>query len=412
MARVEVLQPNQQRTRHKRTPSFPIAGVMRPFGLYPLMIHPVMPGETMNSFSLKWRLLSKPLVNPLAGAWLETWLVYVKFTDIERSLSEMFVKDTVSTTGYTAAGDTPRTFTKTGGIDWVKMCLDRLHEAYFIHDNETARTIDGVPQVKLNAKTWMQNIMFRPAESAIDTTDVFDQQAELGAFEMMQMMSMQELTYEKYLQQFGVRSVREGIGEPEILRYSRSWSLPTNSVEPSDGSPSTALFFSNELKLEKAKRFNEPGFVMAVSALRPKMFHKYQVASMVQNLWGFSDFFPIYNSNDPNAAIRVINTDDGVFDAAANAAEGSDELWYDHNDILNHGEQFVNEDFGSLPYTLPAATAPSLLAADAPEDLRGEYCTSTDVDALFVGTPGTTGYCQYDGMAMCDIRGHTQDLIR
>lgn len=412
MAQVQILAPGQTRTRATRTPNFPMAGIMKPFGLYPLMAHPVLPGETLQSASFKLRTLSKPVKHPLAGAWWDMWVFYVKFTDIDRALGDMFVSDSFSSTGYTASGDNARTFVKSGQIDWVNLCLQRVHEAYFIHDNETARTIDGVPLVKLNHKNWMANMVFRPAESAVDGTDHFDQQTELTAFQMMQLMSMTELTYEDYCKQFGVSTIRTGQGEPEILRYARAWTQPVNTVDPADGSPSSAWVWSEDVQLSKAKRFDEPGFILAVASIRPKMYLKYQASSILGNLWGFTDWFPIYNVDDPNAHVRVINTDDAVFDAAANAAEASDEMWYDHRDVLNHGEQFVNAAVADMPFTLPQATAPSLLAADQPEDLRAEYCETTDVDALFVGSNASDKFCYYEGIGMLRVSGHSKDLIR
>lgn len=410
MSQVKVMTLGQARTRAKRTPNFPIAGIMKPFGLYPIMCHPVLPGETLHSARTKWRVLSKPIKHPLAGAWLESWLVYVKFTDIDRALGDMFVSDSYSTTGWTAAADAPRYFTKNGQINWIKNCTKRFHEAYFIHENETAKTIDGVYQTKLNAKSWMANLMFRPNEVAVDTSDTFDQQTQLSAFQMMQLMSMTELTYESYLKQFGVASVRTGIGEPEILRYTRSWQTPVNTVEPTTGVPSSAWVWSDDMEMAKDKRFDEPGFVLMFASIRPKMFLKYQAASIVGNLWGFTDWFPIYNSQDPNAAVRVIMSGDAVFDAAANGAEASDELWYDHNDVLNHGEQFVNAVWSDHPYVLPQATVPNLLAAATPEDMRGEYATAADVDALFVGS-GANAFCFYEGITMFNISGHARDMV-
>jgi hypothetical protein len=383
---------------------------MKPFGLYPLMIHPVLPGETLQHAELKMRTLSKPIAHPLTGAWLETWTVYIKLTDLDRDLGQMFVSDTYSSTGYTAAADSQRYFTKAGQIDWVRLCTERFHTAYFLSGDEAATTIDGVPKVKLNAKSWYQNCIFRPAEVAIDTTDVFDTQTQMTAFEMMQQMSMSELTYEKYLQQFGVQSIRTAMGEPEILRYSRSWTLPTNTVDSSTGSPSSAWVWSDKQEASKPKRFSEPGFVMMFAAVRPKMFQKNLQASMVGNLWGFSDFFPIYNLAEPNAGVKSILTTDVVFDPSAHGASGARELFYDHKDLLSHGEQFVNTAWsGEHPYAIPGSNSLTNDDAALDADLRGEYANDADVDLLFT-TPGTTTTtCFYEGIVGLRVSGHIKD---
>jgi hypothetical protein len=415
MAQVQVLKPGDVRTRKNRRPVFPIAGTMKPYGLYPIMVHPVLPGETLQAASCKWRVVSAPVVHPLAGAWLESWFFYVKFTDIDRELGNMFVSDSFSSSGYTASGDVEQYFVKSGQIDWVRLCTQRVWEAFFADDSETFAdgnyAIDNVRQIKLNAKSWMNNLMFKPADTALVTSDVGDQQEQLTAYQMMQLMSMQELTYEQYLSQYGVQSVRTSIGDPEILRFARSWVQPVNTINPSDGSPSSAWYWNDEIDMSKPKRFDEPGFIVQMAAIRPKMFYKYLASSMVGNLWGFSDWFPIYNVDDPNAGVRELATDDDVFDPLANGAESSDVLWYDHNDVLNHGEQFIN-DRTNLPFALPEATAPNLLAASDPQQMRGEYCTEADVEALFVGETEATQRCYYEGMTSLTITGHTKDLIR
>jgi len=405
---IQVLQPGQTRKRHNRSPNFPIAGVMKPFGLYPIMCHPVLPGETLKSYSLKWRCLSKPVEHPLAGAWLDFWLVYVKLTDLDRDLGNMFIDDTYSTTGYTAASDSDRYYTKTGQIDWIKLCTERFHDAYFMDDSETARTIDGVRQTKMSAMSWYQNAMFKPADDAPTGTDIGEDYAELNAFMMMQQMNMTELTYERYLQQYGVQTIRAAEGDPEILRYARSWTLPVNTVEPSTGAPSSAWVWSDEVKADKDKRFSEPGFILAVASVRPKMYQKHLRYSHVGELWGFSDFYPAYTLGDPTAGIKTISSASSVFHADHRTDVGDVEMQVDMRDLLNHGEQFVN-DFGQLPYPLPFSTGLTAEDADDNQDLRGEYATSTDIDGLFSSATSTDKFCFFEGIAHANILGHIQD---
>lgn len=408
VGQVQVLQSGAGRSRHIRRPNFPIAGTMRPFGHYPIMVHPVLPGETLKSAVTRWRVIGQPVTNPFAGAWLESWLWYVKLTDLDRDLGQMFVSDSFSTAGWTAGGDNARTFTKSGQIDWIANALNRCHDTFFLNQGETRRTIDGVPQVKLNQKSWYQNLMFRPAEVAVDVTDPLDTTGQLTAWQMLNQMNMTELTYERYLEQYGVQSMRLGVGNPEILRYTRSWVQPVSHVNPSTGAPSSAWVWSDELKAEKDKRFDEPGFILQTACIRPKMYSTEIVASMVGNLWGFTDWFPAYNLADPAAGVRVITTADTVFDPLLNASEATDDLLYDHRDLLNHGEQFVN-DFTTMPYAWPRTTGMSLLAAANAEDVRGEYCASTDVDNLFVGSTSATRLCAYEGMTSLQIAGHVTD---
>lgn len=408
MAPIQVVQPGQTRTRKRRSPNFPVAGTLKPYGLYPIMAHPVLPGETLNSFRLKWRVLSKPIQHPLAGAWLESWLVYVKFTDLDRDLGNMFIDDTYSTAGYTAAADSERYFTKTGQIDWIKLATERVHDSWFMDDSETARSIDGVRKTKLSSLSWYQNAIFKPADDAPNTTDMFDASQELNAFMMMQQMSMSELTYEKYLEQYGVTQIDRAEGRPEILRYARSWTTPVNTVEPSTGAPSSAWAWSDDMKADKDKRFSEPGILLCLAAVRPKMYQKHLQYSMLGELWGFSDWFPAYTLTDPTAGIKEISTADAMFHADHRTDVGDKALLIDQRDLLNHGEQFVNE-WGQTPYNLPLTSG--MLAQDTSDnaDLRGEYATDSDIDALFTSATATDKFCYYEGIAQAVISGHIQD---
>jgi len=398
-----------KKTRHNRRPNFPIAGTLRPYGLYPQWIHPVLPGETLQSMVQKHRVISMPIKHPLGGAWLENWLCYVKFTDLDRELGNMFISDDFSTTGYIAAGDSERYFVKTGQIDWVQKCVDRIHQAYFVHDGETPRTFDGVPKIKLNNVSWYQNMMFKAADDTVPTVDGSDHFEHMQGWMMLQQMQMTELTYEKYLETYGVKSVRENMGDPEILRFSRSWTQPVNTVEPTTGTPSSAWVWSDEMKMDKAKRFDEPGFLIMLTAVRPKMYQANLTSSMVGNLWGFSDWYPSYNLQDPTAGVRKMMSDDAVFDAAAQDA-GVDELIYDHRDLLSHGEQFINTT--THPYALPQTASLEVMAASEPEDIRGEYAVIADINNLFSGVGVPNNGLYYEGMAHCTISGHVTDTTK
>lgn len=404
MNQLSVIQAGQGRRRKKRSPFFPVAGTMKPFGLYPFFAHPVLPGETLKNIDAKMRIVSQPVNNPLAGVWFEAWFVYVKLTDIDETLGEMFVSDSVSATSYQAGEDQARYFTKTGQIEWIKLATERVHDAFFLDDDETAKTIDGVRKVRMNSVSWAQNMIFEQANEAPGTTDIGELGQQLQYWQMMQQMSMSELSYDDYLKQYGVTSVRRKARDPEILRYYRKWVLPKNAIEPSTGAPSAAWINYDDITLAKDKRFDEPGFVLGLMSVRPKMYQKHLAYSMVGELWGFSDWFPIYNIDDPAASAKVISSANGVFHADHRTDVGDVDLVYDHKDLLMHGEQFVNN--WSPGYALPSSAG--MLAQDAStvQDLRGLYADDTSIDALF---SGTNKFLDFEGMVSVSMMGHLTD---
>lgn len=414
---MQVVTPGETRTRVSRQPNFPLTGRMKPYGLYPFMAHPVLPGETLMDFEAKQRVLSMPVRHPLFGAWFERWLVYVKLTDLDPALAEMFVSLNMATTGYTATVDNPRTFTKAGQIDWIGMCMRRIWEVYFADESEvggTMPTIDGVPMCGRKHVDWAQNLMFTP--EGITPEDLpSNPEGQLTGMQMMALAGMSELSYEKYIQQYGV-SQRDAVavsGNPQILRYTMSWTVPTNAIDPVSGAPSSAWAWSDPFKSEKNFRFNEPGFVLMIGAIRPKMFSDAMVASRIGNMWGFADWFPSYNLSDPAAGIVEIDGDDPAFRADFGA--GTDKLLVDHRDLLSRGEVFVNHGWDDGPYYIPRITSQTAGGGTAPlQTLRGKYPALADVNNLFHENTAETPdekrrCCYYEGIGQLSIRGHVKD---
>jgi len=413
---MQIITPGETRKRVRRNPSFPLAGTMKPFGLYPVMATPVLPGETLTEFRLRRRILSLPVKHPLIGAWMETWLVFVKLTDIDHALAQMFLTMDADPTDFLAGSSSDRFFTRTGQVDYIKLATQTIWHHYFRDESETtAPTIDGVPMVKRRWYDWAHNLSFTPDTLVVDDLPS-NPEGQLTGMDIMSMMGMSEMTYEKYLQQYGVskKAAEATLNAPEILRYSQAWTTPTNQVDPVTGAPSSAWTWSEDLKADKPKRFDEPGFLIVLSAVRPKMFTDALRYSMVGNLWGFADFFPSYNLSDPAAGIKEILTDDHVFaDAFGPNGEDALSLLYDHRDLLTRGEQFVNDWSG--PYTLPLVSTQR-----APDDttsiqtLRGMYPSEANINGLFMedleGAPvDARRRLYYEGICELQITGHVKD---
>jgi len=416
---LSIVTPGETRTRVTRSPNFPLAGMMKPYGLYPAMITPVLPGETLTEFELKRRVLSMPVRHPLVGAWLETWLVYVKLTDIDTALAEMFISTDMPTTGFTAAADKPRNFTKSGQIDWVSLCMRSIWDAYFADESElggTRPTIDGVYMRGRKHVDWAHNLMFTP--DGVTAAELpSNPEGQLTGMQMMALAGMSELTYEKYLAQYTVsaKEVSAIQGKPEIIRYMPSWTVPTNAIDPASGAPSSAWAWSDPFKAEKPMRFAEPGFLVAVQSCTPKMFSDAIDATRLGSMWGFADWFPSYNLSDPAAGIIEINADDPSFksDFGAAAAGG---LLVDHRDLLTRGEAFVNHGWDAGPYRIPRISTQRVTAGDLTpvQTLRGKYPSLDDINALFVehtqATPNDARrMLYYEGIASAVIRGHVKD---
>lgn len=401
---IHIVQPGETRTRVTRSPNMPVAGTLMPMGLYPLNFTMVLPGETLKGMSTKLRLISRPVKHPLAGCWYEGWMFYIKLTDMDRSLGEMFISDDVDPTPHLAAADRPKFFTKLGQVDWIKKCYDRVIESYFVHQDETAPTIDGVAMAKLQNLWWGQNLQFQDLTGGATPTP--DTAGPIDAYEMARIMGMTEISYEQYLKQYGVQSVKTEIGKPEILRYWRSWTQPTNTIDPATGAPSSAWTWSEDIKAEKDIYFREPGFLLMMQAVRPKFYLPQVTASLAGEMWGFSDFFPAYNLDDPAYAVKGFMPSNKIMSGVGGA--DTKPLWVDRSDFLSHGEQFVN-DWTDGP-RLPRASGISFAASATKAQLRGEYPTVADVQDLFTAkaTRNDT-IVYYEGISSLRIAGHIKD---
>ena len=84
-------------------------------------------------------------------------------------------------------------------------------------------------------------------------------------------------------------------------------------------------------------------------------------------------------------------------------------VFVDYRDVLAHGEQFVNAVAADHPFAVPMASVPDMSAGKQPEDLRGEYATAANVDALFVGAAATDRVAYYEGITQLRVRGHVVD---
>lgn len=414
---MRIITPGETRTRVRRRPSFPMFGTMRPFGLYPLMATPVLPGETLTSMQLKRRVLSLPVRNPLMGAWLETWLVYVKLTDMDEALAAMFLTNDADDTEFEATASSDRYFTRQGQIAYIERAVRAVWHHYFRDESETTpHTLDGVPMVKRRSFDWTHNLSFTPAGMDLEELPS-NPEGQLTGMDIMSMMGMSEITYEKYLQQYGVSSAAAAktLRAPEILRYSQQWVVPTNQIDPTTGAPSSAWVWSEDMKADKPKRFDEPGFLVLLSCVRPKMFSDAMRYSFVGNLWGIADFFPVYNLDNPAAGVKEIKTDDLALSDNFGPDGGSSlSLLYDHRDLLSHGEQFIN-NWSTTPYFVPKVTTQRAATVGAdPQELRGQYASLQDVQNMFVESQAETPRqshmgCFYEGLCAVEITGHVKD---
>lgn len=408
MEALQIIQPGQTRTRKTRTPSFPIQGGFQPMGMYPNFFTPVLPGETLERHTLKNTIVSAPVKSPLSGAWAETWLFYVKITDIDPDLGEMFIGSLTDSTDFQAAADRPRYFTKQGQIDWAYLASKAVHDAFFVNEGETTvMHPDGVPMIKrINTDAFesMLHVVEAPGSAPVGPFEGEEISDQLYAFMRMRQMGMGITSYEDYLKTYGLKGKAAVVkrGEPELLSYRRYWTLPSNVISPEDGSPVGAWYWRLDEKNEKSKRFSEPGFIIGYQAVRPKLLDANITTSVSASLWGFQDWLPSYTLNDPAAGLKTL--DPMTQEWVTRPASATKEVIFDHRDLHAHGEQMRN---GGGRFTAPTSSYRNWADDATAPELRGEYVTPADLTALWASE--TVTGLDYDGIVSLVIKGHVVD---
>ncbi len=402
-----IIEQGGQGKMKNRRPNFMVHGKMKPYGLYPLMIHPVLPKETLQNFTMKGQFVSSPIVNPLIGSWMDLTLWYVKVTDLDPALSDMFLSDTFSTSGYTATADDEKYFVKTGQIKWTEMCVERIHDIHFLPEGWTALTMDDMPRVRLDNSQFLQNAIFKPADVAVVTDDAVEAGQQLSAADVMRQMTMADMTYENWLKSYGVTDLPAAQGVPELLGFQPAWTMPVNTVDPATGTPSSAWIWRPDWQVKQAKRFNEAGFLICLGVVRPKMYQHRLEASLVGEIWGFSDWIPAFYMDKPEMFVREMAGDNAIFHTDAYTT--ADDFQFDYSDLWVQGEQFINNRSDPL-WPLPFAKYLSTETGGNDAKLRGAYANGGDVTAMF-STPGDS-FIEYDGICRMTVSGHIRDMIR
>ena len=218
--------------------------------------------------------------------------------DIRPLVSEMVLDPNADVSALYDADGNQKTYCFPGGIDWVQFCLERITEEYFRDGVEDwdAGILDGLPMVQIYGKghnDWMDSLTldadkrtdadFNLVEAGkLTPADFIDRMAHWQA---LRDAGLTEMDYEDFVSSYGGKTREDedspNLHRPELLRYSRNWQYPTNIVEPTTGVPATAVAWSVAERADKDRRFNEPGFIVGLTACRPKMYIGKQLGALV-----------------------------------------------------------------------------------------------------------------------------------
>lgn len=385
----------------------------RPFEIVPFMIAPVLPGETLRNLQLQARVVSDPIDNFLLGAWCEHYYFYVKLRDITAYKTQIETMLLDPSSSFTAIDNSVQNLvTYDGGTtavpNWLGHAYNQIVKFYFRTPEEIADntwddyTSSNLHIASIKQKTWLDsmitdtNYLASIAPDQTLTVGVDDQftMKELEDLQMMWKWEQQHgyiggkaITFEEWLVAQGINVPGQTDdteeGKPELIRFALNWQYPVNTVNPSDGNPSTAWSWSIRERADKDRFFTEPGFVIGVSCIRPKVYLSKQTHSAVSMLDSAKDWIPSLLSHDPTFTMKKFAS------ATAPMLNQSAAYWIDLKDLFLYGDQFVNfalTDTAAGFVALPTAAA------------QKRYPATTDIDGLFVVKTAGTGKCYQDGV--------------
>lgn len=408
------IQPVNSR-RITRNPKHTFYLIQKPWTIQPFLIAPVLPGETLKNVLLQSRVITDPLENPLIGWWIEYYLFYVRHRDIDTTdnqLQSMMLDPTAVPTSLLMTADALKyyenwdTTDTDDGVAWVSHCEKAVVEAYFRDEGEawTDHTIDSVPSCQIGQQSWLDSVLndadyLTPdfnvdldADTAVEASEVA---RSLAMWRVLSQRGLVQMSYDEWLSTYGVKTPEMVHNIPELIRYARDWTYPSNTIDPSSGAPSSACSWSPTVRADKDRYFREPGFIFGVTVARPKVYLSglsQHAASLMRDAYAW---LPASALNDPALRRRKVAAGEGPIQGA------TDDYWWDPGDLLRYGDQFFNfaagtDEVGQI--ALPTA------------GLDNKYPTEAMADLLFVDNTTPLEFARQDGVCRLSIASHVRDV--
>lgn len=423
---MQVIQQAAPTERVGRYPKHAFVAREMPFQLQPIMIAPVLPGETMKNLFFESRVVSDPVKNPLIGWKKEFYFYYVPVTLLMvDAIRDMFIDpantDIASTLGIPASNGPY--YTAKGGVDYLKRATLAVARAHFWDEDDADQIGDnGIPNVQIRDRFWLDSLTDKdlsilsadPADT-IDTPTNFEQLATLQeAYDQLRQVGVANITFEDFLRSYGV-SIPETVDEkkPELLARFSDFQYPSNTIDPVTGSPSSAISWVFKNGKRDPKLFKEPGFIVGFSITRPKVYFGGLAGNLSAHLTRAWDWLPNYlneasPSPMPETAFKKFAADTGPL----GDRNQSDAYWVEMRDLFLFGDQFQNVNPWVDDTTNPLDGANHLLGSpglgfgDSPV-AHGKYLHPDDLQALFKNP--VNKYIRQDGYVSLQVQGKVRE---
>lgn len=401
--------------RVTRTPRHTFNLKAKPYEIAPFMIAPVLPGESMTNLLMQSRVVTDPIQNSLIGWWKEYYFYYVPLLglsawDTAGALQAMMLDPTTNVAALVASANSTPYYTFKGGFDYVQACVKAIIAKDFRDEGEavTVASIENYYAAQIDQDSWLQSIKLEsetgddtelPGVDEIEETDILTGfTTHYAQWEIMRDSGMTDLDYDDFIRSYGVDvPPKEEVDvddsddtkyQPELVRFFRKFTYPSNTINPSDGVPASAVSWSIAERADKRRFFRYPGFLVGVTVTRPKIYFGSQKGAAS----GLLD--SVYGWMNPVLAGHPYTTVDESLDSATEGIlqNQTEDYWLDLKDLFLKGDQFVN-------HTMGAAANHGLAIPTAALDTK--YPTDAMIESLF--KTANVDYVREDGVVHLDV---------
>lgn len=407
----QVVNSQQRQGRATRKPVHNFNLESRPFQIQPMLIAPVLAGETLSNLLLQSRVVTSPLKNPLIGWWKEYYFFYVKLRDMTARDTWMdMLIDPNKSVAANYSSPNLKHYHRATRIDWVKACLEVVTNEYFRAEGETYATaaglLDTLPLAAVNFNGITDSAIpdasyLRPdvnVDLNLNTTITASEvDKALRDYQWLRSNGVTDVSYQDYLAYHGIEWREDDPHIPELVRYVREWTYPTNTVNPSTGVPSSACSWAIQERGDKDRFFREPGFLFGVTVTRPKVYMRNITGNVADFMENSLHWMNAVLDDDPHTSMQKYTS------ASAVLASTTGDYWVDMKDYFLYGDQFLNYD----PTT---ATGKNIMAMPGAALFSSKrYAASADIDALFAAA-APANLVQEDGIVSLTIKTRLRDM--
>lgn len=373
---------------------------------------PVKARETLLSFNMQARVKTDPVLSSVMGWYQQYYIFYVKLRDLasKTEIVAMFIDDSASALADDAADVmTYHEGSTGGGMNFTKECLDKVVADWFTREDVAVATVGGLPMAEIVSQTWLDSAKVESTDPPVNEL-IGDQQTipdrwstftdQFAQYERMRQYHLVDVTFEDYLADQGVDSPVKPDREQnrsELITHYSEFTYPSTVVDGDGTATSRAIWSFNEI-FRKKKFFTEPGFIIGVTCMRPKLYMQFQESAGVQMMQTPYAWIPASIEDDP--FMRILK-----FDGVGGGEDGplgtrpNEDYYVDIGDLFTYGDQFHNIASPTAAQGFP--NLPSI-------NLDHWYPAESDVDALFTTT--TINENEQDGSMVLNILGYIEDM--